>query len=90
MPIGEILKELRLALNLRQEDISKSAHVDQSKISRLERYNIMCNFDEICRIGAILGITPNQLWEKIKDEYTGIKPSSLGEEGGEKQQEKGA
>jgi len=69
MKIGDYIRQLRLSLKLRQEDIYKSTNIDQSKLSRIEKYDQAASFDEICRICNALTITPNELWESVKNEY---------------------
>ena len=86
MKIGPFIRQLRLSLNLRQEDICRVAYIDQSKLSRIEKYDQVASFDEICRICDAMEIYPNELWEKVKDEYV-RKKEALEEGDAEKQAE---
>lgn len=87
MKIGEFFKELRLSKKLNQEDLSLLANVNKSKISRMEKYNQMISCDEACRLCEALKITPNAMWNKIKNDYTKIKIPEFGEEGREEKAE---
>ena len=73
MKIGTVLRQLRISLKLRQEDICKTTNIDQSKLSRIEKYDQVASFQEICLLCDALNITPEKLWAKVKDEYIGIK-----------------
>jgi len=84
MKLGDYLKELRLSKNMNQEYLSSLTGVDSSKISRVERYNQPISFSEACLICIVLGSTPNEMWENIKDQYKQL-PQKRREEGGEQE-----
>lgn len=72
MKIGTYLRQLRLSQKLRQEDICRTTGIDQSKLSRIEKYDQIASFQEICRLCDALNITPTELWKNIRDEYKAV------------------
>jgi len=72
MKLGQLFRSLREGRALKQAEISdklkKTIRFSQSKLSDIETEKIIPNFVETCKIGEILGIKPNEIWDKIKDE----------------------
>jgi len=66
LKIGEIIKQIRTKLQLRQTDVAKLSGVNhQGSLTYIEKYSRMPNFDVACRLAFALKITPNELAQKM-------------------------
>ena len=66
MNIGQILKQIREEQGLTQIELEKRSGVPQAVISRIEKSNGIPRFDTVCLISDGLGISPKEIWERIK------------------------
>jgi len=86
MNLGEIIKRERLKLKLTQTELAKLIGHSQSNISDIERGE-MPKFDITCLLCEVFEIFPNEMWNKIKNEYEPL-PKLQREEGGIKEAER--
>ena len=66
MKIGEIIRQKRTELKLRQTDVIKLLGINhQGNLSYIEKYSRMPNFDVACKLTFVLKMTPNELAQKM-------------------------
>jgi transcriptional regulator with XRE-family HTH domain len=80
MNIGQLLKQLREEKGLTQIELEKQSGVSQPVISRIEKSNGIPRFDTVCMISDGLGISPKEIWDRIKNDILKIPSSDTGEE----------
>jgi transcriptional regulator with XRE-family HTH domain len=68
MAIGQLLKKLREDKGLTQQELERLSSVSQAVISRIEKSNGIPRFDTVCMISDGLGISPKEIWDRIKNE----------------------
>jgi len=69
MKLGVVIKRERLKKKWRQEDLGNLLGRSQTNISDIENGEIP-KFTIVCMLCEIFAISPNELWEEIRDEYT--------------------
>ena len=55
--IGKAIREKRLALNLRMEDVAKAADITRSTLWSIEKGNGNCSFISLLRVLDVLGLS---------------------------------
>jgi transcriptional regulator with XRE-family HTH domain len=60
---GQRLRELRLAGHFSQERLADQAGLDRSYVGSVERGERNISLENICKIGAALGVSPARLLE---------------------------
>ena len=71
MKVGDFIKHKMNEKGLMQKELAKKANISTTKLSGINKHNIMSGFDAICRLCDALAIDPTELWEAIRDEYPG-------------------
>ncbi|MEG7619525.1 MULTISPECIES: helix-turn-helix domain-containing protein [Bacilli] len=69
--IGKVLKELRVAKKLSQEEISARSSLDRTYISMLERNIKQPTITTIFLLASALEIKPSEFVKQIEEEYVG-------------------
>lgn len=67
---GVVMRKLRKARNLSQEDLAFNSHLDRTYISMLERGVRQPCLPTITRIARALNIKPSSLLQLVEDEQT--------------------
>jgi len=79
MNIGQLLKQIREERGLTQIELEKRSGVSQAVISRIEKSNGIPRFNTVCMISDGLGISPVEIWDRIKKDIRNTPSSSKGE-----------
>lgn len=75
---GVVMRKLRKARNLSQEDLAFNSNLDRTYISMLERGLRQPCLPTITRIARALNIKPSSLLQLVGDEQTTGSPESNG------------
>lgn len=67
LPIGPVLKKLRLIHQLSQEDVAEICNIDRRYVSRLENNQNSPGFSLFIKLATAFQMEPEELMKMIKD-----------------------